>query len=60
MKKAVEYRQHAEECRALAKMMPEGQRERLLKMAEVWDEMAEWRERKAPEPQGEGETGPAN
>jgi hypothetical protein len=46
MKKASEYRQHAEECRALALQMKEGvQREQLLRMAENWDQMAADRER---------------
>lgn len=41
MKKASEYRKHAEECRALAKQVPEGpQREQLLEMARTWDNLA--------------------
>lgn len=41
MKKASEYRKHAEECRALAKQVPEGpQREQLLEMARTWDALA--------------------
>ena len=41
MRKASEYRQHAEECRALAKGLREGeQREQLLNMAETWDKLA--------------------
>jgi hypothetical protein len=48
MKKASEYRQHAEECRALAQQMKEGvQREQLLKMAQNWNQMAADRERLA-------------
>lgn len=48
MKKASEYRQHAEECRTLARQMKEGlQREQLLRMAQNWDQMAEDRERLA-------------
>ncbi len=42
MKKASEYRQHAEECRALAKQLPQGeQRDQLLEMAKTWDGLAE-------------------
>jgi hypothetical protein len=41
MKKASEYRQHAEECRALAKSMPVGKdRDQLLGMAATWDNLA--------------------
>ena len=41
MKKASEYRQHAEECRSLAKGLPVGdQRDQLLKMAETWETLA--------------------
>ena len=46
MKKASEYRQHAEECRALAKQVPEGpQRDQLLEMGKTWDALAEERGR---------------
>ena len=46
MKKRSEYRQHAEECRALArKAQNEQQRIQLLKMAEAWDNLATERER---------------
>jgi hypothetical protein len=46
VKKASEYRQHAEECRALAKQVPEGaQRDQLLEMAKTWDALAEDRGR---------------
>ncbi|HZH53547.1 MAG TPA: hypothetical protein VEZ16_16905 [Microvirga sp.] len=42
MKKASEYRRHAEECRVLARQMPEGpQREQLLEMARTWDNLAQ-------------------
>jgi hypothetical protein len=45
MKKASEYRQHANECRALAKQVPEGpQRDQLLEMARTWDALARDRE----------------
>jgi len=41
MKKASEYRQHAEECRALARGVAAGpQREQLLDMAHTWDKLA--------------------
>ena len=41
MKKASEYRQHAEECRVLAATMELGdQREQLLAMARHWDALA--------------------
>ena len=41
MKKASEYRQHAEECRALARSMPVGKdRDQLLEMAATWDNLA--------------------
>jgi hypothetical protein len=45
MKTAAEYRKHAEECRILAKQMPEGeQRKQLLEMARTWDNLATERE----------------
>ena len=42
MKKASEYRLHAEECRALARGMAKNheQRDRLLEMAATWDKLA--------------------
>jgi hypothetical protein len=41
MKKASEYRQHAEECRTLAQgMEPGDQRNQLLEMAATWDNLA--------------------
>ncbi len=40
MKKASEYRQHAEECRALARQMQGEQRDQLLEMARTWDQLA--------------------
>jgi hypothetical protein len=43
VKKASEYRQHAEECRALAKQMQGEQRDQLLEMARTWDRLAEER-----------------
>jgi hypothetical protein len=43
MKKASEYRQHAEHCRQLARSMEGEQREQLLQMAAHWDRLAEQR-----------------
>jgi hypothetical protein len=41
VKKASEYRQHANECRALAMKMTSGrQRDQLLAMAAHWDQLA--------------------
>jgi hypothetical protein len=49
LKKASEYRQHAEECRTLAKGMAEGDaREQLLKMAETWERLAQDRQAMVP------------
>lgn len=46
MKKASEYRKHAEECRVLAKQVPEGpQRDQLLEMARTWESLAKDREK---------------
>ena len=46
MKKASEYRQHAEECRVLARSMPAGKdRDQLLEMAATWDTLAAERSR---------------
>ncbi|WP_262270035.1 hypothetical protein [Microvirga yunnanensis] len=46
MKTASEYRKHAEECRGLAKQVPEGeQRNQLLEMARTWNNLAIERER---------------
>ena len=44
MKKASEYREHAQQCRNLAKRMSAGaQRDQLLEMALTWDKLAEER-----------------
>ncbi|MEO8114442.1 MAG: hypothetical protein ABI655_08680 [Phenylobacterium sp.] len=43
MKKASEYRQHADECRKLAKGMDPEQQGQLLAMAATWDRLAEER-----------------
>jgi hypothetical protein len=41
MKKASEYREHAEECRQLAVRMESGEhRDQLLAMARHWDQLA--------------------
>jgi hypothetical protein len=40
MKKASEYRKHAEECRALAKGVTGEQRDQLLEMAATWERLA--------------------
>ena len=53
MKKASEYRRHAEECRTLARnAMSEQERNQLLTMAETWTKLAEERERMAEGPSG--------
>ena len=45
MKKAIEYRQHAGECRALARSAQnEEHRVQLIKMAETWEKLAGDRE----------------
>ncbi len=42
MRKASEYRQHADQCRAMANQtMPGPQRDQLLEMARTWDKLAE-------------------
>jgi hypothetical protein len=40
MKKASEYREHAEECRILSKQMEGEQREQTRDMARIWDKLA--------------------
>ncbi|HYG27941.1 MAG TPA: hypothetical protein VD906_13675 [Caulobacteraceae bacterium] len=59
MKKASEYRLHAEECRQLASRMNSGeQRDQLLTMAQTWDRLAAERSelvRRHPELGMEGE-----
>jgi hypothetical protein len=58
MKKASEYRLHAEECRRLAENMKGEQRDQLLEMARTWDKLAEERVdlvRRHPELALEGE-----
>jgi hypothetical protein len=46
------YRRYAEECRRLAKTMPEENRRALLKIAEAWIALAQVAEGKKP-PAGE-------
>ena len=59
MKKASEYRQHAEECRVLANgTAPGPHRDQLLEMARTWDRLADERSdfvRRHPDPALEGE-----
>ena len=46
MSKGLEYRKHAQECRALARNVQNDQHKtQLLKMAEAWDSFAAERER---------------
>ena len=46
MRKATEYRQHAEQCGKLAKQIVTGEhRDQLLKMAETWEVLASETER---------------
>ena len=45
MKKAEDYRVHAEECRHLATQGTASAREQLLKMAETWESLAADREK---------------
>ena len=40
MKKASEYRRHADECRALSRGVKGPDKEQLLKMATTWDNLA--------------------
>jgi hypothetical protein len=60
MKKASEYRLHAEECRQLAASMDGAQRSQLLEMAATWDKLAIERSdlvRRHPELGLDGEAG---
>ena len=62
MKKALEYRQHAEECRALAQAMQGEQRDQLIEMAATWEKLAKdranlIRRHPAQAPAGEREEG---
>jgi hypothetical protein len=52
LKKASEYRRHAQECREMARRESGVPRDQLLEMARVWDELARERSelvRKHPE-----------
>jgi hypothetical protein len=54
MKKASEYRQHADECRSLAARMEVGEhRDQLLKMAATWDQLAAERAQRAKRQSGD-------
>jgi hypothetical protein len=45
--KAIDYREHAKECREVADLLKPGEeREQLLKIAEAWDRLAAERERR--------------
>lgn len=58
MKKASEYRKHAQECRVLANSMSGDQRDQLLEMAATWEKLAAERSellRRHPELAIEGE-----
>lgn len=44
MKEVGDYRRNANECRELARRMPEQHRQQLLQMAEQWEELARKRE----------------
>lgn len=46
MRKTADYRQHAQECRDLARTAQGDQREKLLQMAMTWEALAQERERK--------------
>ena len=60
MKKASEYRQHAQECRALARnAKADEHRFQLLKMAETWEALAAERERVVRERARAGMSGTA-
>jgi hypothetical protein len=58
VKKASEYRKHAQECRVLANSMSGDQRDQLLEMAATWEKLAAERSellRRHPELAIEGE-----
>ena len=57
MKKTEDYRQHASECRALArKARSEEERQQLLTMAATWDILAVERERRFTEEQPDNDS----
>ena len=43
MKKIKEYRQHAAECRDMARIAPPSYRQQLQEIADTWDQLAEAR-----------------
>jgi hypothetical protein len=46
MQKAEEFREHADECRKMARSTSnEDHRQQLIKMAEIWESLAKERER---------------
>jgi len=45
MRRVDDYRKNAEECRDLARKMPEAVRDSLMEMARHWDDLASERER---------------
>jgi hypothetical protein len=50
MEKAKEYRDHAAECLALAQKTPsDDEKTQLLRMAEVWESLAAYREQRITE-----------
>jgi hypothetical protein len=58
MKAASECRMHAAECRSMAKSMSDQQRRQALEMAEMWDRLAQDRERETPVANPGGEPRP--
>lgn len=46
MKKLHEYREHAAECREMARTAPPAHRQQLEQMAATWDQLASARQRK--------------
>ena len=46
MKKLHEYREHAAECREMARTAPPAHRQQLEQMAATWEQMASARQRK--------------
>ena len=50
MRAVTEYRKHAEECRALARLMHNRDKKNILKhLAQTWERLADLRERLEPE-----------
>ena len=44
MERVATYRENADACRELARHMPEAQRQQLLRMALLWEQIADERE----------------